>query len=79
MLGSGRPGHLPKLPFSIYKMFFLCAATGEVRPPDALETLDVGWFALDALPELSTGRINARQLGRIVEHHRNPLLPTEFD
>ena len=58
-------GHLPKLPFSIYKLFFLCEATGEVRPPDALETLDVGWFALDALPELSTGRINARQLGRI--------------
>ena len=72
-------GHLPKLPFSIYKLFFLCEATGEVRPPDALETLDVGWFALDALPELSTGRINALQLGRIVEHHRNPLLPTEFD
>jgi ADP-ribose pyrophosphatase YjhB (NUDIX family) len=72
-------GHLPKLPFSIYKLFFLCEATGEVRPPDALETLDVGWFALDALPELSTGRVNARQLGRIVEHRRNPLLPTEFD
>ena len=48
-------GHLPPLPFSIYKLFFLCAATGEVRPPDALETLEVGWFGLDELPDLSHG------------------------
>jgi ADP-ribose pyrophosphatase YjhB (NUDIX family) len=72
-------GHLPKLPFAIYKLFFLCAATGEVRQPDALETLAVGWFAFDELPELSAGRVSARELGRILEHHRNPLLPTEFD
>ncbi len=72
-------GHLPHLPFSIYKLFFLCAATGEVRPPDALETLEVGWFGLDELPDLSTGRITARQLARIVAHHRDPSLPTEFD
>lgn len=72
-------GHLPKLPFSIYKLFFLCEATGEVRPPQALETLDVGWFGLDELPELSEGRINAYELGRIVAHHRDPSLPTEFD
>jgi ADP-ribose pyrophosphatase YjhB (NUDIX family) len=72
-------GHLPKLPFSIYKLFFLCAATSDVRPPDALETLEIGWFGLDGLPELSPGRINIRQLGRIIAHHRDPLLPTEFD
>ena len=72
-------GHLPAMPFSIYKMFFLCTATGEVRPPDALETLEIGWFGLHELPDLSLGRISARQLGRIVAHHRDPLLPTEFD
>ena len=72
-------GHLPVLPFSIYKLFFLCEPTGEVRPPDALETLEIGWFALDQLPELSLGRVNARQLVRIVAHRRDPLLPTEFD
>jgi ADP-ribose pyrophosphatase YjhB (NUDIX family) len=64
-------GHLPKLPFSIYKLFFLCVATGDVRPPDALETLEIGWFGVDDLPVLSAGRISARQL--------DPLLPTEFD
>ncbi len=72
-------GHSPKLPFSIYKLFFLCSATGEVRPPDALETLDVDWFGLDELPELSPGRVNVRQLHRIIAHHRDRLLPTEFD
>jgi len=72
-------GHLPRLPFSIYKLFFLCEATGEVRPPDALETLEIGWFGLDELPELSVGRVSARQLARIIAHRRDPLLPTEFD
>jgi ADP-ribose pyrophosphatase YjhB (NUDIX family) len=72
-------GHIPPLPFSIYKLFFLCAATGEVRPPDALETLDVGWFGIDELPDLSLGRISRRQLERILAHRRNPGLATEFD
>ena len=72
-------GHTPKLPFSIYKLFFLCEATGEVGPPQALETLEVGWFGLDELPALSSGRINAFELGRIVAHHRDRSLPTEFD
>jgi len=72
-------GHLPKLPFSIYKLFFLCEPTGDVRPPDALETLEIGWFGLDDLPELSAGRVSARELGRMVAHHRDRSLPTEFD
>jgi ADP-ribose pyrophosphatase YjhB (NUDIX family) len=72
-------GHLPRLPFSIYKLFFLCEAIGDVRPPDALETLEIGWFGLNELPDLSLGRISARQLGRIIAHRRDPLLPTEFD
>ena len=72
-------GHLPKLPFSIYKLFFLCEATGDVRPPDALETLEIGWFAMADLPDLSFGRITPRQLGRVIAHRRDPLLPTEFD
>ncbi len=60
-------------------MFFLCAATGEVRSPDALETLDVGWFGIDELPELSLGRISEHQLRRILAHRSEPGLPTEFD
>lgn len=71
-------GHEP-LPVAVYKLFFLCRATGPAGAPDALETLDVGWFALDALPPLSTGRVTARQVGRMLAHHRDHGLPTEYD
>jgi ADP-ribose pyrophosphatase YjhB (NUDIX family) len=72
-------GNLPPLPVHVYKLFFLCRDEGAVRPPEALETLDVGWFGLDELPPLSLGRVNHRQLGRALAHHRDPSLATEFD
>jgi ADP-ribose pyrophosphatase YjhB (NUDIX family) len=72
-------GHTPPLPVHVYKLFFLCEQAGPAGAPDALETLEIGWFALDDLPELSPGRITARQLERMIAHHRDPLLPTEFD
>ena len=74
-----RRGHLPRLPISIYKLFFLCRANGERQAPDELETLDIGWFAVDALPELSAGRVNRWELERVLAHHHDPAQPTEFD
>ena len=72
-------GNPPPLPVHVYKLFFLCRRDGAVQPPAALETLDVGWFGLDALPPLSLGRVNHRQLARALAHHRDPSLATEFD
>ncbi|HEY2576908.1 MAG TPA: NUDIX hydrolase N-terminal domain-containing protein [Streptosporangiaceae bacterium] len=72
-------GHLPKLPVHVYKLFFLCRRDGAVQPPAALETLDVGWFAIGELPPLSLGRVNLREIERALAHHRDPSLPTEFD
>lgn len=72
-------GHQPKMPVAVYKLFFLCRAVGTPAEPAALETLDVGWFALDALPPLSTGRVLEPQLRRALAHHRAPDLPTEWD
>ena len=69
----------PPLPVHVYKLFFLCRRDGAVQRPAALETLDVGWFGLDALPPLSLGRVNPRQLERALAHHRDVSLPTEFD
>jgi hypothetical protein len=63
----------------VYKLCFLCEQAGPAGAPDALETVEIGWFALDNLPELSPGRITARQLERMIAHHRDPTLPTEFD
>lgn len=72
-------GHLPAMTASVYKLFFLCRSIGTPAAPDALETLDVGWFALDALPELSTGRVLASEIERCLAHHRDAGLPTELD
>jgi ADP-ribose pyrophosphatase YjhB (NUDIX family) len=69
----------PPLPVHVYKLFFLCRPDGTRQEPAALETLDVGWFAMDELPPLSLGRVNDRQLARALAHHLDPSLPTEFD
>ena len=69
----------PPLPVHVYKLFFLCRRDGAAQPPQTLETLDVGWFGLDALPPLSLGRVNHRQLARALAHHHDPSLATEFD
>ena len=69
----------PPMPVHVYKLFFLCRHDGTTQPPEALETLDVGWFGVDALPPLSLGRVNHRQVKRALAHHRDPLLPTEYD
>ena len=69
----------PPLPVHVYKLFFLCRRDGAVQPASALETLDIGWFDVHALPPLSLGRVNQRQLERALEHHRDPSLPSEFD
>jgi ADP-ribose pyrophosphatase YjhB (NUDIX family) len=71
-------GHTPPLPVAVVKLFFLCEvhAVGE---PDALETLETGWFRLDDLPPLSLGRVNGHELRRCLAHHRDPSLPTELD
>ena len=72
-------GNRPPLPVHVYKLFFLCRRSGAVQPPAELETLEVGWFGLGELPPLSLGRVNPRQLGRALAHHRDPALPSEFD
>jgi ADP-ribose pyrophosphatase YjhB (NUDIX family) len=72
-------GNRPPLPVHVYKLFFLCRSDGAVQPPETLETLEVGWFGLDALPPLSLSRVNHRQLGRALAHYRDPSLATEFD
>ena len=69
----------PPMPVHVYKLFFLCRQQGPAQPPATLETIDVGWFSLDALPPLSLGRVNHRQVERALAHHRDPLLPTELD
>jgi ADP-ribose pyrophosphatase YjhB (NUDIX family) len=74
-----RQGHLPRLPVAVYKLFFLCRATGQESAAQELETLDVGWFGVDELPPLSEGRVHASQIRVALAHHRDPTLPTVVD
>ncbi len=71
-------GHVPPLPVAVVKLFFLCRVLSQGEP-DPLETLGVGWFAVDDLPPLSTGRVTEQELRRCLAHHRDPSLPTELD
>lgn len=77
LIDKNRHPHPPGL-FHIYKLLFLCELTGG-SPATSAETDAVQFFALGALPELSTGRILASQIERAYQHQLNPALPTEFD
>ncbi len=68
----------PPFPFHIYKLFFLCEITGGAPAP-GMETAGVDFFSPDSLPELSTGRVLASQIARMLAHHADPDLPTDFD
>lgn len=74
----GRHDHNPPFPFHVYKMFFLCDITGGAAQPSE-ETSAVDFFPLDALPELSLGRVLPKQIARMFEHRARPDLPTDFD
>lgn len=46
-----------------YKLYFLCEADDEKpRPKASMETSDAGFFSMENLPELSTGRVIERDL-----------------
>lgn len=78
--GSLRNGHAGS-PWHTYKLFFLVDRLDDSPPRAGLdgETVDVGFFALDDLPELSTARCTADQLAILLARHRDPSLPTDFD
>jgi ADP-ribose pyrophosphatase YjhB (NUDIX family) len=72
-----RHPHPPGL-HHIYKLFFLCQRTGGA-PKVSNETDAVQFFPVQALPELSTGRVLAAQIERLYQHQLHPELPTDFD
>jgi ADP-ribose pyrophosphatase YjhB (NUDIX family) len=68
----------PPFMFHIWKLLFVCEITGGAARLSN-ETDGVEFFSLDALPELSTGRITAEQLRLLHRHYLQPQLVTEFD
>ncbi len=70
--------NLPPSFFHSWKLFFICEITGG-EACTSYETTAVEFFALDSLPELSSGRASAEQIRRMHQHFVEPSLPTEFD
>jgi ADP-ribose pyrophosphatase YjhB (NUDIX family) len=67
----------PRFPFHGWKVYLLCEELS-VGEPDGIETDAVGFFAADALPELSF-RMPPGHLERVLAHVRDPSLPADFD
>ncbi len=77
LLDKNRHPHPPSV-HHIYKLLFLCELLGGSATVSQ-ETDAVDFFALDALPELSPGRILESQIARLYQHHLQRGLPTDFD
>ncbi|MCZ6854823.1 MAG: NUDIX hydrolase [Gammaproteobacteria bacterium] len=70
--------YTPKRLERIYKLFFLCELSGgEARA--SIETTEVAFFALNALPALSLGRTLEADITLLDQHRRDVGLPTYFD
>lgn len=68
----------PASPYHIYKVFMGCEITGgEIAT--GLESLGVGFFAPDDLPELSSQRITPEQIALLFRHYHDPDRPTDFN
>lgn len=64
--------------FHAYKIIFLCEITGgEARSSD--ETMDVGFFSFDELPQLSWQRTNEKHLAEVRAHLGDECRPAAFD
>lgn len=68
----------PPQAFHVWKIFIRCDLVGGA-PTASIETDGVGFFARDALPELSTMRITRDQLARMFAHLDDPQRVPEFD
>jgi ADP-ribose pyrophosphatase YjhB (NUDIX family) len=63
---------------TVYKLFFACDhVRGEPAPGP--ETLAAGWFDPADLPPLSTGRVTAAQIARLLHLDDHPELPPDVD
>lgn len=62
-----------------YKLFFLCDVLPDQEIKAGMETEDVGYFSLDKLPPLSTGRVIASDIEHAWTFVCNPSQPTLFD
>lgn len=73
--GSGYPPDIR----DFYKMFFLCGRDERTEPYAGLETIDVGFFAVEDLPSLSQGRTIESDIFSAFSFAADSQLPAFFD
>ena len=84
-----KQGH-PPLPYSVYKVFFLCELLDGAPAERAeagqrghgasfAETDAVAFFPAGALPDLSLTRVTPAQIARLFALYRRPDQPADFD
>ncbi len=76
--------HKAKGPFKpdvrdFYKLYFLCERTNDSLPEPGPDTLAVGFFSADALPQLCTARTVAEDIERAFEFQRSAERQAWFD
>lgn len=69
----------PPAAYHIYKMVFLCKAKSFAPLKKAFDILDVRFFDLKDLPELSENRILASQIATLAQYVKNERIDTIFD
>ncbi|MDO4289031.1 MAG: NUDIX hydrolase [Eubacterium sp.] len=65
-------------PFAIYKAVMVCDVEGGAFTPN-IETEDAGYFALDKLPPLSSGRTTEALIRQCLTVFKNPEIPPIVD
>ncbi|WP_276484475.1 NUDIX hydrolase [Paraflavitalea pollutisoli] len=69
----------PPQAFYVYKFALLCTLTGPLQLQKGFDILDVAFFPLDQLPELSTDRILASQIELLYKKAVNGDVAAYFD
>lgn len=62
-----------------YKFYFLCQQLDDAEPRSGAETSEVGFFALNDLPPLSTGRVIEKHIHLAETYRQNPGQLPYFD
>jgi len=74
-----RAGHRPPIPWSVYKLYFLCAAEPGAVPVAGPEVTEARFFSRAALPDdLDLGRIAPEEIERGFRHRGDATLPVFF-
>ena len=73
-----KQGHVPPMPYHIYKINFLCEILGG-SAKTSNETSEVGFFAENNLPELALSRVTPKQLEVFFRIRKQSCIEAEFD